>query len=35
NPVSVSEAQVKQLAEALKHPNNRPIQPLNARPVLQ
>ncbi len=35
NPVSVSEAQVKQLAKALKHPNNRPIQPLNARPILQ
>ncbi len=35
NPVSVSEAQVKQLAEALKHPNNRPVQPVNARPVLQ
>ncbi|MCI5140432.1 MAG: carbonic anhydrase [Candidatus Electrothrix sp. ATG1] len=35
NPVSVSEAQVKQLAEALKHPNNRPVQPINARSVLQ
>ena len=35
NPVSVSEAQVKQLAEALGHPNNRPVQPVNARPVLQ
>jgi len=35
NPVAVSEAQVKQLAEALGHPNNRPVQPLNARPVLQ
>jgi carbonic anhydrase len=35
NPVAVSEAQVKQLAEALGHPNNRPVQPVNARPVLQ
>ncbi|XOF32817.1 MAG: carbonic anhydrase [Candidatus Electrothrix sp. YB6] len=35
NPVTVSEAQVKQLAEALGHPNNRPVQPINARPVLQ
>ena len=35
DPVSVSEAQVRQLAEALGHPNNRPVQPVNARPVLQ
>ncbi|MCI5166595.1 MAG: carbonic anhydrase family protein [Candidatus Electrothrix sp. GM3_4] len=35
NPVQVSEAQVKQLAKVLKHPNNRPVQPVNARPVLQ
>ena len=35
NPVPVSEAQVKQLAEALGHPNNRPVQPINARPILQ
>jgi carbonic anhydrase len=35
NPVPVSEAQVKQLAKALKHPNNRPVQPINARSVLQ
>ena len=35
NPVPVSEAQIKQLANVLKHPNNRPVQPLNARPILQ
>ncbi|MCI5221105.1 MAG: carbonic anhydrase family protein [Candidatus Electrothrix sp. AR4] len=35
NPVAVSKEQVKQLAAALGHPNNRPIQPTNARPVLQ
>jgi len=29
------EEQVKKLVQTLKHPNNRPIQPLNARPVLQ
>ncbi|MCI5150471.1 MAG: carbonic anhydrase [Candidatus Electrothrix sp. MAN1_4] len=35
NPVPVSEAQIKQLVETLKHPNNRPVQPVNARLVLQ
>jgi carbonic anhydrase len=35
NPVTVSEEQVQQLAEALGHPNNRPVQAVNARPVLQ
>ena len=35
NPVQVSEAQVKQLADALQHPNNRPVQPVNARPILE
>jgi carbonic anhydrase len=35
NPVPVSEAQIKQLVETLKHPNNRPVQPVNFRPVLQ
>ncbi len=29
------EEQGNQLANALKHPNNRPVQPLNARPILQ
>ncbi|MCI5130939.1 MAG: carbonic anhydrase family protein [Candidatus Electrothrix sp. EH2] len=33
--VPVSEAQVKQLADALQYPNNRPVQPINARPILQ
>ena len=35
NPVPVSEAQIKQFVKTLKRPNNRPVQPVNARPVLQ
>lgn len=35
NPVSVSRAQVEQFAAVLPGPNNRPVQPLNARIVLQ
>jgi carbonic anhydrase len=35
NPVTVSEAQVKQFTEVMGHPNNRPIQSTNARPILQ
>lgn len=35
NQVSASEAQVKQFSELLGGPNNRPLQPLNARTVLQ
>jgi carbonic anhydrase len=31
----VSAEQVKQLAEVLEHPNNRPVQAVNARPILQ
>lgn len=34
-PVSVSAEQVKKFAELMQHPNNRPVQPVNARPVLQ
>jgi len=34
-PVSVSRAQVEQSAAALPGPNNRPVQPLNARVVLR
>lgn len=30
-PMTVSEEQVKALQAALKHPNNRPVQDLNAR----
>ncbi len=35
NQVAVSAEQVKQLAEVLEHPNNRPVQAVNARPILQ
>ena len=34
-PVSVSKAQIEHFAKAMRHPNNRPVQPLNAREVLQ
>ncbi len=34
-PVTVSKAQVAQFAETMHHPNNRPIQPLNARVVVK
>jgi carbonic anhydrase len=34
-PMTVSKEQVEQFAHAMRHPNNRPVQSLNARPVLQ
>jgi len=34
-PVSVSQAQIDKFAEAIHHPNNRPVQALNARTVLK
>jgi len=34
-PVSVSKEQVEKFAHAMHHPNNRPVQPVNARPVLK
>lgn len=34
-PGSVSSEQLEAFSEVLHHPNNRPVQPLNARPVLQ
>ncbi len=34
-PVSASQAQVKAFSHVMHHPNNRPVQPVNARPVLQ
>jgi len=34
-PFSVSKQQVEQLQKALKEPNNRPTQPLNARAVIE
>jgi carbonic anhydrase len=34
-PVTVSAEQVETFAHVMHHPNNRPVQPLNARPVLK
>jgi carbonic anhydrase len=34
-PVSASKEQVEAFAHVMHHPNNRPVQPVNARPVLQ
>jgi carbonic anhydrase len=34
-PVSVSKDQVDSFTHVIHHPNNRPVQPTNARPVLQ
>lgn len=35
HPVTASKAQIEEFAHAMHHPNNRPLQALNARPVLQ
>jgi carbonic anhydrase len=35
NPVSVSAEQVRQFSDAMGFPNNRPVQAINARPVLE
>ncbi len=34
-PVTVSKEQVEAFTHVMHHPNNRPVQPVNARPVLQ
>jgi len=34
-PVSASMEQIERFAHVMHHPNNRPLQPVNARPVLQ
>jgi len=34
-PMTVSKEQVEQFTHTMHHPNNRPVQPVNARPVLQ
>ncbi len=34
-PVTVSKDQIGKFVKVLKHPNNRPIQPINARAVIQ
>ena len=33
-PVTVSQAQIDQFARVMGCPNNRPLQPVNARPIL-
>ena len=33
-PITASKAQIKQFQKVMGHPNNRPVQPVNARPVL-
>ena len=34
-PITVSKAQIEQFTKVLEHPNNRPVQPVNARAVLK
>lgn len=34
-PVSASKEEIEHFAHVMHHPNNRPVQPVNARPVLQ
>jgi carbonic anhydrase len=34
-PVTASREQIEQFSRVMHHPNNRPVQPVNARPVLQ
>ena len=34
-PVSASKEQIEHFSHVMHHPNNRPVQPVNARPVLQ
>jgi len=34
-PVTVSKEQIEKFAHTMHHPNNRPVQPVNARPVLK
>ena len=35
SPVTASKQQVEGFAHVMHHPNNRPLQPVNARPVLK
>jgi carbonic anhydrase len=35
SPVTASEEQIKQFVRAIGHHNNRPLQPVNARPLLK
>jgi carbonic anhydrase len=35
HPISASKEQIERFAHVMHHPNNRPVQPVNARPVLK
>jgi carbonic anhydrase len=35
NPMTISWDQLQQFAHVMEHPNNRPIQPVNSRPILR
>jgi len=35
NPITASKAQIEQFQKVMQHPNNRPLQPINARVILQ
>jgi carbonic anhydrase len=35
DPVEVSKEQIKSFADDIKHPNNRPVQPINARMIVK
>jgi carbonic anhydrase len=35
DPVTASKEQIERFAHVMHHPNNRPVQPINARTVLQ
>jgi len=34
-PLSASKEQVEAFSHVMHHPNNRPLQPVNGRPVLE
>jgi carbonic anhydrase len=34
-PVTASASQIEQFSDVMQHPNNRPVQPVHARPVLK
>jgi carbonic anhydrase len=35
HPISASKKQIEEFAHVMHHPNNRPLQAVNARPVLK